>query len=249
MAAPHPDPLPAKSGERGKTAAALAALRRANSEDHIPRGLLAHAEALWLAGDAAGAGAHLREVEAIARRGPMPLFATHAALLRARIALAAGKLDDAARHRDAAAGLITAHGYQRAIPELAVLVAEIATATRASDLDHCLDLAVRGVAGEPYVDTRTERTIDGGWWGLLPRLDAVLPAGHPARARLLAARAAYDAERDAYLDSQGDTPRRSGRAHAEPGSAMTRGPTPSAPALPEAATPPRRGWWPFGRKH
>jgi hypothetical protein len=54
-------------------------------------------------------------------------------------------------------------------------------------------------AGEPWHDERTGRTISGGWFGLLPRLEAILPAGHAGLAQLQAARDAYNAERDDYL--------------------------------------------------
>ena len=55
------------------------------------------------------------------------------------------------------------------------------------------------VAGEPYYDERTKRTISGGWFGLLPRLEAILPPDHAGLAGLQAARDACNAERDAYL--------------------------------------------------
>ena len=111
-----------------RSAEALAALRRANQEALSPRGLLAHAEALWRCGDADAAADSLREAEAIAARGPMPLFLAQVHLLRARIALSAeAHPATTPRKRDAAA-LIAKHGYGRAAPELAVLDAEIASA-------------------------------------------------------------------------------------------------------------------------
>jgi len=62
--------------------------------------------------------------------------------------------------------------------------------------------AMTAVRGEPYRDERTGIGIDGGWWGLLPRLEALLPAGHPGLASLRADRDAYNAERDAYLAAE-----------------------------------------------
>lgn len=181
------------------TAPALAALRRANSEDDLPDGLLTHIEALWLAGDLDGVDEHLREAESIAQRGPMPLFAAEACLLRARIALSQDNLAAAREKANAAADLIAKHGYRRAAPEHAVLAAEIAAAAKAPDLAARLEKAIVAVRGTPYKDERTGILIDGGWWGLWPRLDALLPAGHPERAGLEAVRAAYNTERDAYL--------------------------------------------------
>lgn len=183
------------------SAEALAALRHANSEDHLPPGLLAHAEALWRCGDADAAAEYLHDAEDIAVRGPMPLFLADAHLLRARIALAGQGTADAGPYRDRAAALIEKHGYGRAVPELAVLDAEIACAANAPAREAAIAAALTAIAGEPYHDARTGRTISGGWFGLLPRLEAILPAGHPGLAQLQAARDAYNAERDDYLRS------------------------------------------------
>ena len=54
---------------------------------------------------------------------------------------------------------------------------------------------------EPAPDARTGRTVSGGWFGLLPCLEAILPSGHAGLASLQAARAACNAERDDYLRS------------------------------------------------
>src|SRR5208282_581326 len=59
--APLGRPAPQDCATRSK--AALDALRRANTEDHLPRGLLADAEALWRRGDANAAAEPLREAE------------------------------------------------------------------------------------------------------------------------------------------------------------------------------------------
>jgi tetratricopeptide (TPR) repeat protein len=196
-------PLSASATQDGATrsAEALAALRCANREHYLPGGLLARAEALWRSGDADAAADHLHEAEDIAARGPMPLFLTDAHLLRARIALAQGYFAAAREKRGAAAPLIAKHGYGRGAVELAVLDAELAIAANGADTNKAIGVALTAVAGEPYNDARTGRTISGGWFGLLPRLEAILPAGHASLAQLQAARAAYNAERDDYLRS------------------------------------------------
>jgi hypothetical protein len=131
----------------------------------------------------------------------MPLFMTQAHLLRARIALSRSDFAAADDKRAAAAALVAKHDYGRGAVELAVLNAELAIATSAVDADKAIAAAVKAVAGEPYHDPRTGRTISGGWFGLLPRLEAILPAGHAGLAQLQAARNAYNAERDDYLRS------------------------------------------------
>jgi tetratricopeptide (TPR) repeat protein len=189
-----------------RSAEALAALRRANQETYIVPGLLAHAEALWRCGDAGAAGEPLREAEAIARRGPMPLFLADSYLLGARILLSGGRIARARTHRDQAAALIEKHGYGRGAPELAVLDAEIAWADDAEDCAAVTAAAMKTIRGEPYRDERTGVTIDGGWWGLLPRLEALLPPDDPELARLRLTRDNYYDERDAYLAAQEQKP-------------------------------------------
>ncbi|MGO9173776.1 MAG: TIR domain-containing protein [Rhodomicrobium sp.] len=193
--------LPTPKDCATRSAAALDALRRANDEQYLPRGLLAHAEALWRCGNADAAGEPLSEAEDIAARGPMPLYLTQAHLLRARIALAGQGAADARPYRDQAAALIGKHGYGRGAVELAVLNAEIACAANAPAQEAAIAAALAAIAGEPYRDARTGRTVSGGWFGLLPRLEAILPAGHAGLAQLQAARDAYNAERDDYLRS------------------------------------------------
>jgi hypothetical protein len=181
-------------------AEALVALRKANQEDYVVSGLLAYAEALWRCGNANAVDATLREAEGIAARGPMPLFMAETQLLRARILLAEGRAAHARTYRNRAAALIDAHSYGRAKPELAVLDAEIARAENSKEVcEAAIAAAMTAIRGEPYHDKRTGITIDGGWWGLLPRLEALLPAGQAELANLRAARDAYNAERDAYL--------------------------------------------------
>ncbi len=117
-------------------------MRRANSEHHLPRGLLAYAEALWRCGDANAAAELLREAETIAARGPMPLFLADAHLLRARIQLSEHRIARARSYRDDAAGLIEKHGYGAAVPELAVLDAGIACAENAEGREAALAAAM-----------------------------------------------------------------------------------------------------------
>ena len=196
FATPAPEDCAVASGE------ALAALRRANAEHYLPFGLLAHADALWRCGDAEAANEQLLEAEAIAARGPMPLFGTDAHLLRARIALSQGDLAAAKRKRDAALDLIAKHAYGRAAPELALLTAEIACAENSANAEAAIAVAIAAIRGKPSYDERTGVAMDGGWWGLLPRLEALLSGDDPRLAELRAARDAYNAERDAYLAAE-----------------------------------------------
>ncbi len=64
---------------------AVDGLRRAGTQDHLPRGLLTRAWLRFLAGDAAGAQADLDEAWEIAERGPMRLFLADVHLYRARL--------------------------------------------------------------------------------------------------------------------------------------------------------------------
>jgi hypothetical protein len=150
----------------------------------------------------------LKELDTIATRGPMPLFAAEARLLAARMALSGGRTTQARKRTGEAAALIAKHGWARAVPELAVLDAEIAIADGAPDVADKVTaavIAVRGTPPRPVGGTGVPEVddaglmIDGGWWGLLPRLLPLLPEGDPRRAELLAAEAAYNAERDAWL--------------------------------------------------
>ena len=184
---PGPEATPAL---RASFRQALADLRAANQEGFLPPALLAHAEASWRLGDIAEADDLLAEAEDIAARGPMPLFAADAALLRARIALAANDREAAQTARDAAAALIARHEYGGRVPDLALLDAEM------EPTEAGLRAAITAVRGEAF------EGIDGGWWGLLPRLDALLaqrPDFAAERESLQAARDAYVAERTAHL--------------------------------------------------
>ncbi|MEO1276592.1 MAG: hypothetical protein AAFV96_14815, partial [Pseudomonadota bacterium] len=96
----NPEPLIARFDE------ALDALRRSNSEGHIPRALLARAEVGIVTGELDMAGAMLTEAEDSAKRGPMPLFLADTYLLGARLTLQHGQPARARTRRDAAAALI-----------------------------------------------------------------------------------------------------------------------------------------------
>jgi len=66
--------LPAPQDCAKRSAEALAALRRANAEHHLPRGLLAHAETLWRTGETTATAEPLREAETIAARGTIAML-------------------------------------------------------------------------------------------------------------------------------------------------------------------------------
>ena len=97
--------------------------------------------------------------------------------------------------------MIERHGYGCATVDLAVLDAEIACADNAKDREAAIAAAAKAIRGEPYRDERTGIAIDGGWWGLLPRLEALLPEDNFGMARLRLARDHYNDERDDYLRS------------------------------------------------
>jgi len=65
--------------------------------DHIPRGLLTRAWLRFLQGNATGSREHLNEAEAIAQRGPMPLYLADVHLTRARLFLDPAELARARR--------------------------------------------------------------------------------------------------------------------------------------------------------
>src|SRR5262249_23707254 len=151
----------------------------------------------WRANDAKAANEPLREVDTIGTRGPMPLFLAQAHLLRARIQLSERCIAGAHTYRNYAAGLVQKYGYGRAVPDLAILDAEIACAENSRKSEVALAAAIAEIRG--YSDNRTGVTMDGGWWSLLPRIETLLDADHPDLARLRAACAAYNVERNAYL--------------------------------------------------
>jgi len=116
---------------RAKLEAAVDSLREAGSVDEFPRGLLARAKLHRVTGALDLAAADLNEVDDIAARSRMRLFATDALLERARLTLARGGRDapDAATRLAAQAkALIEDTGSRRRIPDLALVMARIAAA-------------------------------------------------------------------------------------------------------------------------
>jgi hypothetical protein len=93
------------------TEAAVAGLRQAGAQHHLPRGLLTRAWLRHCLYDLPGAQADLAEAQRIAERGGMKLFLADIALTRARL------FEDKAELAKARA-LIDECGYGRRLPEL-----------------------------------------------------------------------------------------------------------------------------------
>ncbi|NQT15015.1 MAG: TIR domain-containing protein [Planctomycetes bacterium] len=109
---------------RSHAQAAVDRLRQASQQDHLPDGLLTRAEVHRLTGDLDAARGDLGEAMAIATRDPaghMKLHETDCHLALARVELAAGYRDRAAKHLSAAEALIQETGYHRRDGELARL--------------------------------------------------------------------------------------------------------------------------------
>ena len=107
---------------------AVTGLRKAGSQDELPRGLLARAAFRREQGEHEGAARDLAEATRISRRCGMRLFLADAALEGTRQALAAGDRAKALTQRDEAARLIAECGYHRRDRDLAALDAALATA-------------------------------------------------------------------------------------------------------------------------
>jgi len=112
--------LTASAGDADRISAAdhleraVAGLRHAGHEDHLPRGLLARAALRRLTGDPAGAAADLDEAEEIADRGSMRLHLADVHLERTRLSLF--QKDDPAAARESyeqARRLVAETGYGR----------------------------------------------------------------------------------------------------------------------------------------
>jgi hypothetical protein len=76
------------SDSKAEIERAVASLRRAGQQDHLPRGLLTRAWLRCLAGARTGAESAQRDLDEaweIAQRGPMPLFLADIHLYRARL--------------------------------------------------------------------------------------------------------------------------------------------------------------------
>ncbi|WP_143515431.1 helix-turn-helix domain-containing protein [Pseudooctadecabacter jejudonensis] len=136
---------------------ALELFRVANAEHKLPRGLLTVASAGALAGELERAYHALDELAAMALRGPMPIYACAAELLRSRIALSAGDRHEAKKQRKAAHDLMVAHSLHGVNPELTVLDAELALGT--SSFSGAMQAA--------------HECIAGGWWAHIPRIEAL----------------------------------------------------------------------------
>ncbi len=113
---------------------AVAGLREAGQQDHLPRGLLARAELYRHASEWDRGRADLDEAWAIATRDPqgqMRLFMTHCHLEYARLALDRGRIEggdvepahveETRKHVESARVLIEETGYHRRDEELAEL--------------------------------------------------------------------------------------------------------------------------------
>jgi tetratricopeptide (TPR) repeat protein len=92
---------------------AVDSLRRAGTEHHIPRGLLARAALRRFRSDFTGAAADLTEAMEIAERGPMRLHECDAHLEWARLCRDQGDLSAARRHVARARELVNETGYGR----------------------------------------------------------------------------------------------------------------------------------------
>jgi tetratricopeptide (TPR) repeat protein len=92
---------------------AVDGLRRAGTQDHLPRGLLARAALRRFRSDFTGAAADLAEALEIAERGPMRLHECDAHLEWARLCRDQGDLVAARRHVARARVLVNETGYGR----------------------------------------------------------------------------------------------------------------------------------------
>lgn len=104
---------------------AVASLRAAGTQHHIPHGLLSRAALYRHTKDFTRAHQDLQEVFDIADPSGMRLHLTDYHLEMARLLLAEGKPNEAKQHRQQAADLIAATGYKRRLPELEELSAQL----------------------------------------------------------------------------------------------------------------------------
>ncbi len=104
---------------------AVDGLRRAGTEHHIPRALLARASLRRFTGDLPGAEADLREVLEIAERGPMRLHECDAHLEWTRLARQQSDLPTARQHLARARELVQQTGYGRRDREVRSLEGEL----------------------------------------------------------------------------------------------------------------------------
>ena len=100
---------------------AVDGLRKAGTQDHLPRGLLARAELRRVTGDMARARFDLDEAFSIATRGGMRLFEADCHLAYARLYLTRGEKDTARESLAKAKQTIEQTGYHRRDQEVAEL--------------------------------------------------------------------------------------------------------------------------------
>lgn len=104
---------------------AVEGLRKAGTEHHLPRGLLARAALRRQRGDFAAAQRDLDEAFALASRCGMRLHLTDYHLEQARLLLAQGEREKTREHLEAATKLIAATGYHRRDGEAAELETQL----------------------------------------------------------------------------------------------------------------------------
>ena len=100
---------------------AVDGLRRAGTENHVPRGLLARAALRRLAGQLDAAAADLREAEEIAERGHMLLHLADVHLERTQLCWQRGEAEAARQRLERAKELVASTGYGRREREVAWL--------------------------------------------------------------------------------------------------------------------------------
>ena len=100
---------------------AVQGLRKAGTEDHLPRGLIARAMLHRFRQDSPTAEADLEEALEIAERGSMKLFECDVHLEWGRLRLSVDDREGAREHLDRAANLVETTGYHRRDREVAEL--------------------------------------------------------------------------------------------------------------------------------
>ncbi len=104
---------------------AVDGLRKAGTQHHIPRGLLARAELLRYKRDFDKAWGDLEEAREITERGEMNLYLADYHLEAARVTLAQGRRPEAREHYEEAKKRVEDMGYKRRDPELLLIQAEL----------------------------------------------------------------------------------------------------------------------------
>jgi tetratricopeptide (TPR) repeat protein len=110
----------------GEFSQAVAGLREAGTQDHLPRGLLARAAYYRAQNEFTKARADLEEAQEIAERGEMKLFLADYHLEACKLQMASGKSQQAKEHLAIAKEMIEKMGYGRRKPEVEELEREIA---------------------------------------------------------------------------------------------------------------------------